>query len=215
MIDGDGVESVNENVVPGNFPRTRINVSEMTDKELVEMFCRGHKEITFAEIYRRYCHQVWNRVRRAFERLEDAEDVMQDIFQKGYKSLSQYRGECNLSTWLSCIEKNSIISRYRYVNAKGRYLSIQPDDDYDPQSPHFYQPDTIAINKETLTIAKECISQLSALLRIVFEKRVFEGKKEKDVSQDLGVPEGTVKSRFNAARHQILTCMKKKMGGVD
>ncbi|MGM9537475.1 MAG: RNA polymerase sigma factor [Candidatus Onthomonas sp.] len=67
----------------------------------------------FEEVYRRYFADVY-RFSLSLCRDEDiAEDITQETFCRALKSLDQFRGQCQLKTWLFQIARNEWISHCR------------------------------------------------------------------------------------------------------
>jgi RNA polymerase sigma-70 factor (ECF subfamily) len=82
----------------------------------------------FAMIVSKYGEMVFTVVRKIVENREDAEDITQEVFIKVFKSLEQFRGESNFSTWLYRIAYNTAISELRkrklfYVHVEEHLLS--------------------------------------------------------------------------------------------
>ena len=107
--------TVNVNVFRGtNVPlhhrpaRSRPDLTDTTDQELVELCLKvGAKDDRpFKELFHRHQTTVW-RVCYSFVRnADDAEDLMQDVFFKVYRSLHQFEGRSSLKTWLYRIAMN-------------------------------------------------------------------------------------------------------------
>jgi RNA polymerase sigma-70 factor (ECF subfamily) len=68
---------------------------------------------SFATIVSRYGGMIFTIVRKMVDSKEDAEDIVQEIFIKVFKSLEQFREESKFSTWLYRIAYNTAISELR------------------------------------------------------------------------------------------------------
>jgi len=78
----------------------------------------------FSAIVSNYQKMVFTIILKIVENREDAEDIMQEIFVKVFKSLEQFKEESEFSTWLYRIAYNTTISELRR-----RKLSFVPMDD--------------------------------------------------------------------------------------
>ena len=76
----------------------------------------------FSAIVANYQKMVFTIVLKIVDNREDAEDIMQEIFVKAFKSLGQFREESEFSTWLYRIAYNTTISELR--KRKLSYISI-------------------------------------------------------------------------------------------
>jgi len=81
----------------------------------------------FSAIVSNYQKMVFSIVLKIVDNREDAEDIMQEIFVKVFKSLEQFKEESEFSTWLYRIAYNTTISELR--KRKVSFVSIQDNFD--------------------------------------------------------------------------------------
>ena len=67
----------------------------------------------FERVYEELSPKVFNVAYRMTGSLEDAQDVLQDVFMKVWKHHKGFRGEAKLSTWIYRIAVNTAISLIR------------------------------------------------------------------------------------------------------
>jgi RNA polymerase sigma-70 factor (ECF subfamily) len=87
----------------------------LSDEALVDL-CRlrgSGDSRPFAELFRRHQHFVWRICYRFGGNAQDAEDLMQEVFFKTYRSLSQFRGASSFRTWLHQIAANTARNELR------------------------------------------------------------------------------------------------------
>src|SRR5713226_7097009 len=70
----------------------------------------------------RYLPIFYKRAFRFLGNMPDAEDAVQDALLSAYKHLGQFRGQAQLSTWLTTIVTNA--ARMRLRRRRGGYLSL-------------------------------------------------------------------------------------------
>lgn len=168
----------------------------------------------FDEIVARYKDGIYNYIWRMISNRDDAEDLAQEVFVRAYSSIKRFKSESNLRTWLYKIASNLCIDKYRRSGLEKRiFTSMEtesddgegqvtreiPDDAYDPQL--LYQTEEI---KQQVHIA---ISKLPEKLRAAVLLYDLEGMSYEEISEALGCPMGTVKSRLFKARIQLRTLL--------
>ena len=71
----------------------------MNDTELLDRLNRG-EEAAFRYVVDTWQHMVFNTVVSIVQNEADAEDITQEVFVQVYRSVSSFKGESKLSTWL-------------------------------------------------------------------------------------------------------------------
>jgi len=92
----------------------------------------GETEL-FALFLDRYSRPIHSLVIQIVSTAEDAEEVVQDVFLKAFKSLGSYRGDAGFSTWLYRIAYNMALSTTRkrkqeFAWLEDDYINNLPDD---------------------------------------------------------------------------------------
>ncbi|HYW93994.1 MAG TPA: RNA polymerase sigma factor [Bacteroidales bacterium] len=129
----------------------------------------------------------------------NAMDIMQDGFIKVFRKIGQFSGKGSMEGWIRRIMINTALERYR-----GRVI-MEPIDDKAGLQEDFSGEDTI----DTITAGEitALISSLTPKYRMVFNLYAIEGYSHKEISQMLGISEGTSKSNLSRAR----TVLQEKM----
>ncbi|GHU88510.1 DNA-directed RNA polymerase sigma-70 factor [Bacteroidia bacterium] len=87
----------------------------------------------FSHIVSTYQRMVYNVILRLVNNREDAEDIMQEVFIKVFKSLNSFKEESEFSTWLYRIAYNTTLSELRkkkmFFSSLEDNFSNQEDDD--------------------------------------------------------------------------------------
>jgi RNA polymerase sigma-70 factor (ECF subfamily) len=154
--------------------------------------------------------------KRAFRFLgnaPDAEDAVQDALLSACKHLGQFRGQAQLSTWLTTIVTNAARMQLRR-RRRGGYLSLdeQQGEDgltFSEQLPDSRPgPEEVCSRSEARDRLVNGVKQLSPMLRRAFQLREIDGLTTKEAARVLGVPEGTVKAQLARARAKLAGIMK-------
>jgi len=95
----------------------------MTDQQIIQGIQRG-EEAAFRELVENYQEMVINVCNSFLHNRDDALDVSQDVFIKAYHSISSFRGQSRLSTWLYRIAVNMSLNFIRDKKRKNIFSSL-------------------------------------------------------------------------------------------
>ena len=167
-------------------------------------------ETAFGEIVEQYSRLIYNIILRSVASPEDAADISQETFLKAWRSLSSFRGDCALSTWLCRIAINCARDHLR---AAGRHptvsLTVSDDDGDDdrvadiPDSDPSRMPEEAAARQEDIAAVRAAIDALPDEQRLIVTLRDIEGLSYLRIAEILDLEMGTVKSRLNRARAAV------------
>jgi RNA polymerase sigma-70 factor (ECF subfamily) len=150
--------------------------------------CQAGDERAFARLFDDYKNLVYRTAYLMLSNEQDAEDVLQEVFLAVYRSLDSYdRSKGAFTTWLHRITVNRCLNRRR----KRRPLPL--DRETAGREP---SPERLVEADEAV---RQALSHLSDKLRVVVVLRYYWGLPYAEISQVVGAPLGTVKSRLNAA----------------
>jgi RNA polymerase sigma-70 factor, ECF subfamily len=147
----------------------------------------------------------------------DAEDAVQEALLAAYKHLHQFRGQSQMSTWLTTIVCNcarmQLRKRRREIHApldeqigeEQRYLLCDRLADTRPGPEDEYRTSELAAR------LRKCTALLSPNLRRAFQLRVVDGLSIFETAQMLGVAHGTVKAQLARARRKLAQDMQRPL----
>ena len=178
-----------------------------SDSELIAL-CQNGDASAFDLIVQRHKVPLINYIYRCVGDRETAEDLAQETFIRIYRSIRRYRKDmAGFRTWMYRIAtnlcKNELRNRGRrsktLVNSAAGYQhnGIDPTENMPDTSAG---PDAQLEGKELEKVLTQAISQLPDRLRTVLVLRDIEEMPYSEISQIIGRPVGTVKSRINRAR---------------
>jgi RNA polymerase sigma-70 factor, ECF subfamily len=145
----------------------------------------------------------------------DAEDAVQDALMAAYKHLGEFRGQSQMSTWITTIVINSARMQLR---RRPRKLHVSLDERFG-EDQEFSLSTQLA--DERATPEDDCrgaelkaqliklAGQLSPALRRIFQLRDLDGLSVREAANILDVPVGTVKARSSRARAKLKRLMCK------
>ena len=175
-----------------------------TDEMLISRFQSGD-ENAYVELVNRYKDKLTNFVFYFLKDEEHSEDIVQETFIRLYQKKHYYKEIAKFSTWIYTIARNLANTELRKKSrTKIMYLSQMSNykKDYDLKS----SDPELNKNIENEFLMKEihaAIDKLPENYKSVIVLRDIQGLDYEQISNIIGVPLGTVKSRINRARLQL------------
>ncbi len=169
--------------------------------------CLGGDEKSFEELLNKYRKTVYSICLRMVRNPTDAEDLAQEAFIRTFSVLDRYNPVYPFSSWLFRITSNLCIDFIRR-RKDGIYSLDQPvmgnEGEMSRQVPSgVVKPDRDMETKEMMTALEESIQLLPEHYRIIVILRHQEQLTYEEISDNLGIPLGTVKARIHRARNLI------------
>ncbi len=176
----------------------------MDEKTLVEEARKGDLD-AFNELVIRYQKSAYNVAYRILGDAEAAADAVQDAFLKAFRGIRRFRGG-SFKMWIFRIVTNTCYDALRArkrrptssLNGMEVELNHTHIGDSGAESPEDY-----AIRQELNHLIQEAINSLPPEQRAVVVLSDIEGFDYREISQALGIPLGTVKSRLSRARARV------------
>ena len=161
-------------------------VREIPDAELVAR-CRAGDAEAWNALVERFSRYVYAIATKAFRLSEhDAEDVFQDVFMRAYTRLSTLRSDDAVRPWIGQLARNACLDRLR---AGGHEVVIADIPDHAAE-------DQIAQLDEAFTI-RAGLARLPEECREVLDRFFCRDESYHTISDELGIPSGTVASRIS------------------
>jgi len=123
---------------------------------------------------------------------EEAKDILQDGFMKVFQKLEQFTFTAPFDAWVRRIMVNTAIDHYR-KNASDP-VTKDIEDAYD------LHEENDVISDMGHTDLLNCLQDLPAGYRVVFNMYVIEGYSHKEISEAMNITEGTSKSQLSKAK---------------
>jgi RNA polymerase sigma-70 factor (ECF subfamily) len=170
--------------------KTQIEILALVDR------LKSRDESAMGEVYDRFASTLYGVASKVVRSDEIAQDVVQDSFVKIWKKVETYdSSKGTFFTWMLNITRNTAIDFLRKTK-KENPASIQDIEN----SVHIR--DGAAQNIDTIGIAA-LVNNLNEDQRILVEYIYFKGFTQQEVSDELGIPLGTVKTRIRSAVQEL------------
>ncbi len=189
------------------------------DAELVKRAQDGDTR-AFDELVVKYSRKLYGMVYNMTSNKEDTHDLLQDIFAKAYRSLRRFRGKSTFYTWIYSISVNMTLNFLKKRKRRSGYSfddidsGIQNDPAFIDQA-HHANPRRQSNIHELQKKLNEAMQELSEDHRSVVAMFDIQGMPHAEISQILGVSEGTVRSRLYYAHKQLQGYLEEFIAPTD
>lgn len=179
-----------------------------SEGDLVGLAQSGHADAVRV-LVRRHNQRLYRVARSILRDDSEAEDVVQETYVRAFTSLSEFRQESSLATWLTRIALNEALGRLRRrrdmveletldTTERDRaqiipFPLIKPDDN----------PEFSAARQQVRRLIEAAIDKLPEPFRIVFILRDIEELSIEETAVQLGLRSETVRTRLHRA-HALL-----------
>jgi RNA polymerase sigma-70 factor (ECF subfamily) len=161
----------------------------------------------FEELYRAHSGRLFSLAVRMLGNPADAEDQLQEIFLSAHRKLESFRGESALGTWLYRLAMNQILDHVRSRAARTGQLTDGLDDVSLLADEGGHRLADRAIDRIDL---ERALAELPEGCRAAFVLHDVEGLEHREVSEVLGIAEGTSKSQVHKARLRLRGLLRER-----
>lgn len=167
--------------------------------------CRTSEELKqeFSEIVKQYSESLYWKIRHIVLNHEDANDVLQSVFIKAWKSLDDFQNKSKISTWLYRIAINESLDFIRKQKS-----SVFLESDVDDGLANKLMADDYFDGDRTIALLQQAIATLPEVQRIVFNLRYYDEMKYSEMSKLLNTTEGALKASYHIAVKKITEYFK-------
>lgn len=181
------------------------------------MAAAAHDHADFEQLMRRYNGRLFRVARAILKEDASAEDALQDAYLEAYLHMGDFRGEAQLSTWLTRIVVNQSLMKLRKEKRHGNVVPITPghspeeDMTTDVADTKVESPGDALFRAEVRRLLERRIDELPMAFRAVFVMREVEGMTVHETAECLSIPEATVRSRLFRARAQLRGSLERDL----
>lgn len=185
------------------------------DAECVKRVQRGDVD-AFEVLVSRHQKATFNLVYRLLGDYEEAADIAQEVFLSAFKSIQQFRGDANFSTWLYRIAFNHASTRRKSLQLAQQRHQPLDGSELMRDDGSFPDPEQTIEKKEIQQRVQRALNRLHKDDAAIIVLRDLQDAPYEEVAQVLQIPVGTVKSRLHRARRalkELLSphyCQKRK-----
>lgn len=168
----------------------------------------GGDSTAYRGLVEKYQSRVYSMVYGMIRNREDARDLTQEAFVKAFNNLKSFRLEASFYTWLYRIAMNVTIDhtrkrKRREVAGFEEDIANRDADGGIDEIHHQDSPSKALERKQLYKKIMDCLEKLPADQKQVILLRELEGLSYREISEVMGIPEGTVMSRLFYARKKM------------
>jgi RNA polymerase sigma-70 factor (ECF subfamily) len=182
--------------------------SSASTEALVER-CLAGDQTAWNQIVRQHWRKVFNLAYKFVGRHDEAEDLTQDIFLKIFKALHTFDRRANFQTWLISISRNLCIDHYRSVRKERETMARDVDASQLTPVSRERGPHSQLEQTDLKNLVRLALAELPPALRQAVVLRDLQEFSYQEIADQLGLPEGTVKSRINRGRLELARQLRR------
>lgn len=186
-----------------------------TDEKLYEMIEFRDKE-AFKTLYRKYEKLLFSYAYKMTSDTSISEEVVQDVFMKVWQKKGAFKPDKGrLSTWLITLTRNSVVDQLR--KKKVDFSEYEERDSMTESDKNAESPtESKVIQNEDSHIISTALKNLSTEQQQMIELFYFRALTQSQISNELNLPLGTVKSRLRLALKHLKKHIKtNQKGGIQ
>ena len=169
--------------------------------------CAAGDESACAELVASHQRMVFGLALHLLGDRDEALDLSQEVFLRVFRTISSFRGQSALRTWIYRIVVNQARNRQRWWRRRHRSEQVSLDEHLqqfgDMESVADMAPDRLLASKETAARIWQALDRLPFDQRTALILREVDGLRYEEIAFSLGVAVGTVKSRLTRARQAL------------
>ena len=170
---------------------------------------RSGEERAYEALITRYQQPVYNLVYRLMADPADSSDVVQEVFLKVFRSISSFRGNSSLKTWIYRIAVNEAYNQRRWFSRhKRKEIGLEIEDEgvqplQEVLSDPGRSPFDLAAGRETRALVEAALTEVNPAFRAAVVLRDMEDMNYEEIAEVLQISIGTVKSRILRGREAV------------
>jgi RNA polymerase sigma-70 factor, ECF subfamily len=165
----------------------------------------------FDNLITRYSSDIYRLLMRLTDDRDEAADLTQETFLNAYRSVSGFRGDSSLKTWLFRIAVNQSRNRHRWWQRRRRGSTFSLEDGVGTSELKYGEtladecpnPEQVALQNEQMRRLRIAIRELPPVYREAIVLCDVEGLSYEDIAAALEINLGTVKSRIARGREEL------------
>jgi RNA polymerase sigma-70 factor, ECF subfamily len=197
-----------------------IGLEELNDEALVDR-ARNRDGAAVRLIMQRHNRRLFRAARSILHDDAEAEDVVQEAYFRAFTHLAGFRGEAQLSTWLTRIAVNEALGRLRRRRLTVGLKDIDAINDqgearviYLPSARQDGDPEAAAARAEVRRMLERAVDELPSSFRTVFVLRDIEEMSIEETAAHLGLRPETVKTRLHRARRLLRQSLDRTLSSA-
>ncbi|AXG68159.1 ECF RNA polymerase sigma factor SigW [Kordia sp. SMS9] len=157
------------------------------------------------QVYQQYKNMLYNTSFRIVKNQHDAQDVVHDAFMKAFQNISKLEKDLNLGAWLKRIVINCSLDFLRKKKKLG-WLQDVTEFLEEEEDTNAYEDISFQIEE-----VKKALNGLKEKYRIIIVLYLIEDYSHKEIAQQLGVNESTVRNQYRRGKRLLQQQFQNKI----
>jgi RNA polymerase sigma-70 factor, ECF subfamily len=197
-----------------NNPNAMILSRNPKGDHAIVLAAKGGDEQAFGILFKRHQRKIFSMALRYTRIPEDAEDIVQETFQKAFLHLHKFEGKSSFSTWLTRIAINEALMLLRRGHALHQValddLSEDETATHEPEIPDSRpDPEANYFKREETELLSAAIAKLTVRLRIAIDLRELAELSTRETARRVGVSVAAVKARIFHGRSKLRKTLRR------
>lgn len=196
--------------------QTIARPSDPAGEQSLVLAAKNGDEQAFERLFGRQKHKILAVVRRYVHVREDAEDIVQQCFQKAFVHLCKFEGRSSFCTWLTSIAVNEALMFLRSIGAK-REIPIDDVTGAEGTAAELQIPDLLPnpeasyLQQERKRILLSVMGDLRPGARQALELWAIAGFSMEETAERMGVSMTAVKTRLFRAKRELRQRLSRRL----
>lgn len=162
-------------------------------------------KLEFEKIFKEYYPMGVLFARKQVHDMDTAKDIVQAVFVKMFEKRDEIKINTSIKSYVFQSVRNACINHHKHNQTKQRHSKIILDSSTEAVT------DNQLEHKEFENQIHEIIDQLPDRCKMIFKLNRFEGKKNKEIAQELDISIRTVETQISKALKFLRENIKKEM----
>ena len=177
--------------------------------ELIQRIANGDEK-AMSDLYIEFESRIYAFALKKLNDSHAAADIVHEVMIAVWKGASAYQGRSKVKSWLFGIAHNKIVD---FIRSAKKHESEELDEE--PMGDDVEAGIELVQAAENRDFLKYCLEKLSDLQRQVVHLAFFEDFSYGEISEVVGTPEGTIKTRMFHAKQLLKKCLQGRLGTVN
>ncbi len=219
VITAAGYERFKEPITPAKVLNFKIELfkraiskgdRDESDISLVDKALAGDQK-AYAGLMERYRDSIYFIIQKMVKNPEDSDDLTMEAFGKAFSKLASYSPQFAFSTWLYRIAINNCIDFVRKKRVETFSLDEDPIEEEGNNNSNFesdlLDPEAALIKEQRILHMRAVLDHLNPKYRRLIELRYMQELSYEEITEELGLPLGTVKAQLFRAKDLLSNIM--------
>jgi RNA polymerase sigma-70 factor (ECF subfamily) len=199
-----------------NAEPTIACLTDDAPEQMLVVAAKNGDEEAMETLFKRHRQKILRIVLRYAHVREDAEDIVQQSFQKAFVYLHKFEGKSSFSTWLTRIAINESLMLLRHGRAL-REVSVDDHSEGEENAASLEMPDSSPdpeasyLRRERAQILSETLGNLRPGVRKAIELRELAELSTEQTAEQMGLSVGAVKARIFHGRRKLRERLRRYM----